>query len=122
AHLALAALERKGVIRLLVTQNVDGLHQAAGSERVVDLHGRIDRVVCLTCGRRTARSELQEELAAQNPSWANAQAMIAPDGDADLSSVDYTSFRVVPCAACGGILKPDVVFFGENVPRERVER
>jgi NAD-dependent SIR2 family protein deacetylase len=122
AHHALRALERRGLTRLLVTLNVDGLHQAAGSNDVVDLHGRIDRVVCLACRAESDRSALQAELAALNPDWAERGAAMAPDGDAEPGAVDYASFRVAACSGCGGLLKPDVVFFGENVPRPRVDR
>lgn len=120
AHRALAALESAGHIDLLVTQNVDGLHQAAGSQRVIDLHGRIDRVICIACSATLPRSVFQQQLAALNPVWAQYDAAAAPDGDADLDCHDFHDFRVPDCAACGGRLKPDVVFFGENVPADRV--
>lgn len=120
AHRALAALEARGKIELLLTQNVDGLHQAAGSQRVIDLHGRLDTVRCLRCEARTPREDFQRELLARNPDWAGLVADIAPDGDADLEDRDFSSFDVPDCATCAGMLKPDVVFFGENVPRERV--
>jgi NAD-dependent SIR2 family protein deacetylase len=121
-HHALAALERAGALRSVITQNVDGLHGAAGSREVVDLHGRIDEVVCLECGDVTARDLLQARLAGLNPGFAEAAAAAeaAPDGDAVLDDTD--GFVVAPCTGCGGVLKPHVVFFGENVPRERVER
>jgi NAD-dependent SIR2 family protein deacetylase len=122
AHHALATLERRGRIVQLVTQNVDGLHHAAGSENVIDLHGRIDTVRCLGCGQRTSRDELQRELERRNPSFAALDAAEAPDGDADLEGVAFETFDVPACDACGGLLKPDVVFFGENVPAERVQR
>ena len=122
AHHALATLERRGRIVQLVTQNVDGLHHAAGSENVIDLHGRIDTVRCLGCGQRTSRDELQRELERRNPSFAALDAVEAPDGDADLEGVAFETFDVPACHACGGLLKPDVVFFGENVPAERVQR
>jgi NAD-dependent SIR2 family protein deacetylase len=122
AHRALAALERQGRIELLVTQNVDGLHQAAGSKAVVDLHGRLDTVRCMGCERRSAREELQYELLERNPDWAHLDAREAPDGDADLQGLDFSSFDVPACDRCGGLLKPDVVFYGESVPRERVEK
>jgi len=122
AHHALATLERRGRIVQLVTQNVDGLHHAAGSENVIDLHGRIDTVRCLGCGQRTSRDELQRELERRNPSFAALDAAEAPDGDADLEGVAFETFDVPACSACGGLLKPDVVFFGENVPAERVQR
>jgi NAD-dependent SIR2 family protein deacetylase len=120
AHRALEALERRGVLSLLVTQNVDGLHRRAGSERVIDLHGRLDQVSCLGCGAITSRAELQSELTLRNPEFANASATVKPDGDAELEAVNYDHFEVVSCAECGGMLKPDVVFFGENVPPARV--
>jgi NAD-dependent SIR2 family protein deacetylase len=122
AHHALAALERRGLVQLLVTQNVDGLHQKSGSSHVVDLHGRLDQVVCLSCARALPRSELQQQLAALNPGWQGAPAASTPDGDADLGDRDTSQFRVVACEGCGGLLKPDVVFFGEHVPAARVER
>jgi NAD-dependent SIR2 family protein deacetylase len=120
AHRALARLEQAGRVELLVTQNVDRLHQAAGSEAVVDLHGRADVVRCMGCERRVPRSDFQANLVRLNPAWAEAGARAAPDGDADLASADYAAFVVLDCAVCGGTLKPDVVFFGESVPRERV--
>lgn len=120
AHHALAQLERAGRIVQLVTQNVDGLHQAAGSTNVVDLHGRIDTVCCLGCGTRSPRRALQEELMARNPAWLVLDAHSLPDGDADLEGLDFAAFDVPACPHCGGVLKPDVVFFGESVPRERV--
>jgi len=122
AHRALARLERAGRVELLVTQNVDRLHQAAGSEAVVDLHGRADVVRCMGCERRISRADLHAELVTLNPAWADLGADAAPDGDADVADADYESFRVPDCAACGGTLKPDVVFFGESVPKERVAR
>jgi NAD-dependent SIR2 family protein deacetylase len=120
AHHALAQLERTGHIELLVTQNVDGLHQAAGSTNVVDLHGRIDTVVCMGCGTRSPRRDLQQALMARNPDWLALDAHSLPDGDADLEGLDFATFDVPACPHCGGLLKPDVVFFGESVPRERV--
>lgn len=120
AHRALANLERAGRVGRLVTQNVDGLHQAAGSTDVIDLHGRIDTVRCLACGMRSSRQALQDELARRNASWLALDAPSAPDGDADLEASDFSGFDVPACGACGGVLKPDVVFFGESVPRERV--
>jgi NAD-dependent SIR2 family protein deacetylase len=120
AHHALAQLERAGRINLLVTQNVDGLHQAAGSTNVVDLHGRIDTVCCLGCGARSPRRDLQEQLMARNPDWLGLDARSLADGDADLEGRDFAAFEVPDCPACGGLLKPDVVFFGESVPRDRM--
>jgi NAD-dependent SIR2 family protein deacetylase len=122
AHRALARLERAGRVELLVTQNVDGLHQAAGSEAVVDLHGRADVVRCMGCERCVPRADFQAWLLDANPGWSGLGARAAPDGDADVAAGDYDGFRVPSCVACGGTLKPDVVFFGESVPRERVER
>ncbi|UHQ19285.1 NAD-dependent protein deacetylase [Lysobacter sp. KIS68-7] len=123
AHRALAELQARGRIARLVTQNVDGLHQRAGSVDVLDLHGRIDAVRCLACDARVAREDVQAQLIACNPEWTHAveEAAIAPDGDADLDAIDTTAFVAPRCAACGGLLKPDVVFFGENVPRTRVD-
>jgi NAD-dependent SIR2 family protein deacetylase len=121
AHRALAQLESRGAVQLLITQNVDGLHQAAGSHHVIDLHGRLDVVRCMQCAHRVPRAELQQQLLALNPGWALLHARVAPDGDVDLDH-DTSTFVVPACPTCGGILKPDVVFFGEQVPRDRVER
>ena len=121
-HRALAALEGAGRVEQLVTQNVDGLHQAAGSRNVIDLHGRIDVVRCLSCGQRAPRADVQTELERRNPAFARLDARVAPDGDAELDAAEFAAFDVPPCAACGGLLKPDVVFFGEGVPKERVAR
>ncbi len=120
-HRALARLEAVGRSELLLTQNVDRLHQAAGSTLVIDLHGRLDRVRCMGCERRTPRDEMQEELARLNPGWLGLDATDAPDGDADFESADFAPFAVPSCRRCGGVLKPDVVFFGESVPPERVD-
>jgi NAD-dependent SIR2 family protein deacetylase len=121
-HHAVAELGRRGLLDGIITQNVDGLHQAAGAAGVTELHGSLHRVMCLACGQRTARTELHRRLAAANPGWdAGPAALINPDGDAVLADDATASFRVVDCLACGGVLKPDVVFFGENVPRPRVE-
>ena len=117
-HHALARLDPE----LLITQNVDGLHEQAGSRRLVALHGRIADVICLDCRTTTTRRALQARLAEANPGFADrhADVLSRPDGDVELD--DTSSFRVPGCAECGGVLKPDVVFFGENVPAERVER
>lgn len=121
-HHAVAELGRRGLLAGVITQNVDGLHQAAGAREVTELHGSLHRVICLSCGQRTARTELHHRLAAANPGWdARSAALINPDGDAVLADDAIESFRVVDCVACGGALKPDVVFFGENVPRTRVQ-
>ncbi len=122
AHQALARLETLGKSELLLTQNVDRLHQAAGSAQVIDLHGRLDQVRCMSCEHRMPREELQEQLVRHNLEWAGLDAADAPDGDADLDDRDFSSFSVPPCPHCGGVLKPDVVFFGENVPRDRVDQ
>ncbi len=121
-HAALARLEHQRRVEVLLTQNVDGLHQGAGSRNVIDLHGRLDTVRCLACEARMPRETMQRALEALNPGWLALDALDAPDGDADLEGLDFASFRVPDCVACGGMLKPDVVFFGENVPRDRVER
>ena len=115
-HHALAHLERSGGISLLVTQNVDGLHQSAGSRNVIDLHGRLDRVICTACRHSSRRSLWQQHLESLNPAWSTLDAPMAPDGDADLDALDFSGFAVPDCSRCGGIMKPDVVFFGENVP------
>ena len=121
AHRALAALEQRDRIDTLVTQNVDGLHSQAGSERVVDLHGRLDHVICLDCGWGEDRPSWQARLESANPEWNQGVIAWKPDGDAVLADEDTSRFEVPPCPACGGIVKPDVVFFGENVPKERVD-
>ncbi|MEU1409124.1 NAD-dependent protein deacetylase [Streptomyces sp. NPDC005728] len=120
-HLAVAAFERHGLLSGVITQNVDGLHQAAGSEGVTELHGSLDRVVCLSCGALSPRRELVRQLEEANPGFEPVAAGINPDGDADLTDEQVGDFRVAPCTICGGILKPDVVFFGEAVPPRRVE-
>lgn len=122
AHAALATLERRGKLAVLLTQNVDGLHQRAGSRDVIDLHGRLDAVVCLQCGTRLPRERVQDDIERANPGWSAAPLGIAPDGDADIDEAAIAGFAPPHCGDCGGLLKPDVVFFGENVPRERVLR
>jgi NAD-dependent SIR2 family protein deacetylase len=130
-HVALAELEARGVVAGVITQNVDLLHEAAGSRRVIDLHGRYDRVRCLSCGTVISRAELADRLDTLNPGFdaAVADIEIAPDADAVISSTSH--FRVASCWApdpdggagpCGGMLKPEIVYFGENVPAERVAR
>lgn len=117
-HLALADLEAAGVVTGIVTQNVDGLHVRAGSRRVVDLHGSMDRVVCLTCGQYFARSDIASRIALENP-WVELDdaARLSPDGDVEVAGIE--DFVIPACSVCGGVLKPDVVFFGELVPREK---
>jgi NAD-dependent SIR2 family protein deacetylase len=121
AHHALARLEQQGKMALLLTQNVDRLHQAAGHRHVIDLHGRMDVVRCLACEQRLPRDDFQSEMLAMNAAWAGLDAADAPDGDADLGVEDFSAFDIPACRHCGGLLKPDVVFFGENVPRDRVD-
>ncbi|WP_455566442.1 NAD-dependent protein deacetylase [Nonomuraea africana] len=121
-HRAVAQLQSMGLVGGIITQNVDGLHQAAGAEQVVELHGSLHRVVCLSCGERTSREWLDQRLRAANPGWGGAADVINPDGDAVLADDQVGSFEIVDCASCGGLLKPDVIFFGENVPRPRVAR
>ena len=121
AHRALAQLEARGYVKALITQNVDGLHQQAGSRRVIDLHGRAELVRCMSCEAKRMRYDLHAELEATNPEWLSLDAPVGPDGDADLESLDFSSFHVPSCRRCGsGILKPDVVFFGDSVPADRV--
>jgi len=123
-HRALAELEAAGVVRGIITQNVDGLHHAAGSRRVVELHGSLASVRCLGCGGGVPRAAYQARLLAMNDGWAerlNTGAEMAPDGDAELPAWAMESFQVPACERCGGMMKPDVVFFGENVPRAWVD-
>src|SRR5262249_5468417 len=120
AHGALAALETSGALAGVITQNVDGLHQAAGSRAVVELHGALARVRCLSCGRSSDRGELQERLRDANPGFDGGEASVAPDGDAELPPERVRSFSVVDCG-CGGVLMPDVVFFGGSVPRATLD-
>ncbi|MDL4770568.1 NAD-dependent protein deacetylase [Actinomadura xylanilytica] len=119
-HRAVAELQARGLVDGIITQNVDGLHQAAGAREVIELHGGLDRVLCLSCGERTPRDRLDRRLREANPGWDAQADMINPDGDAVLDDDQVESFRVVPCERCGGPLKPDVIFFGENVPPPRV--
>ncbi len=120
AHKAIAALERAGRVQCLITQNVDNLHHVAGSREIIDLHGLLNRVRCLDCGAISKREALQQEFRALNPRWAGTVSTDLPDGDAVLTHTDHDRFRVPSCAQCDGVLKPDVVFFGEGVPAERV--
>ena len=120
AHLAIARLEQLGFVTCVVTQNVDGLHKTAGSQRVIDLHGILRRIRCLQCNATVLRTDYQQELREKNPHWDAKISAVAPDGDAMLSRQDFETFNVPDCTQCGGILKPDVVFFGEPVPGDRV--
>ena len=119
-HQAVAEMQRRGLLSAIITQNVDGLHQAAGAQDVVELHGSLSRVVCLGCGERTPREELDQRLRAANPDWAAQERQVNPDGDAVLDEGATDHFTVVDCLRCAGALKPDVIFFGENVPPARV--
>jgi NAD-dependent SIR2 family protein deacetylase len=118
-HAAVAELERRGFVTGIITQNVDGLHQSAGATAVTELHGSLHRVTCLSCWQRTPRTLLHERLAAANAAWDRVDVTVNPDGDVALEETD--GFTVVDCENCGGVLKPDVVFFGENVPKPRVQ-
>lgn len=120
AHSALAALEKRGNIELIITQNVDRLHQRAGAQNVIDLHGRLDRVVCLDCGANQSRDAVQQQMSLHNTATFE-QAATRPDGDAELDSALEQAFTVPECHQCCGTLKPDVVFFGGTVPRARVQ-
>ncbi|MET3962390.1 NAD-dependent SIR2 family protein deacetylase [Marmoricola sp. OAE513] len=119
AHSALVGLETEGRLSGLITQNVDGLHRAAGHRDVIDLHGRLDQVICLGCSTTTARAELQSVLADLNPGFGPDALVQLPDGDVALE--ETATFVVAPCGRCGGDLKPDVIFFGESVPPPRVQ-
>ncbi|MFP5335465.1 MAG: NAD-dependent protein deacetylase [Actinomycetes bacterium] len=122
-HEAVARLQATGLVDAVVTQNVDGLHQAAGATGVVELHGGLDRVVCLRCGDVSTRAELDSRLRLANPGFSAAVQRVNPDGDADVPDDVLEGFVVVDCLRCGsGPLKPDVVFFGETVPKDRVRR
>ena len=121
-HQAVADLERSGLLRGIITQNVDGLHQRAGARQVVDLHGRLDRVICLDCRAVSSRTALDGRLGAANVDWVARADSLNPDGDAVVAPSDIARFRMVGCEDCDGLLKPDVVFFGESVPVPRVEQ
>lgn len=127
AHRVLAQLEARGIVLGVVTQNVDGLHAAAGTRHLVTLHGDLDKVVCLNCGNVEGRVNLDERLTQANPGYAEAvrldPATVNPDGDVELPQAWVERFRMVGCLVCGSVeLKPDVVYFGESVPIERKER
>lgn len=120
-HFELARWEAEGFVNILVTQNVDSLHQKAGSKNVVELHGAMSDVVCMHCADISSRAALQPRLRSENPSLASFVAKALPDGDADIDDFDMSAVTVPDCEKCGGMLKPDVVFFGDNVPKERVD-
>ena len=120
-HRTLAGLEERGAVIGVITQNVDGLHQKAGSSNVIDLHGRLDRVICLACGHLFTRAEVHERIHSANPDWHASAEIINPDGDAVIAEEYLETFVLVDCERCGGMLKPDVVYFGERVPQDRVD-
>jgi NAD-dependent SIR2 family protein deacetylase len=119
SHHAITRLQQSGMVDAVITQNVDGLHQRAGTTSVINLHGYANDVLCMGCGYHCPRLEVHEQSLRLNPQFAGYSAAVAPDGDADLD-VDFSQFEVVGCPRCQGILKPDVVYFGDNVPTERV--
>ncbi|CAM4140635.1 NAD-dependent protein deacetylase [Kibdelosporangium persicum] len=122
-HRAVTSLSAAGLVSGVITQNVDGLHQAAGTPDVVELHGSLDRVVCLDCRRTSPREELDRRLRLANPTFTGTAIRVNPDGDVELADEVVREFRLVSCDGCeSGVLKPDVVFFGENVPKPRVEQ
>ncbi|XLZ71239.1 NAD-dependent protein deacetylase [Massilia sp. SR12] len=118
-HRAIAQLEASGHVASVITQNVDGLHQRAGSKRLIELHGNLHHVICLECHARYSRASLQPQLERDNPELASVLAQPLPDGDAAVEPDALEDFHAPHCAACGGVLKPDVVFFGDNVPADR---
>jgi NAD-dependent deacetylase sirtuin 4 len=120
-HRALAALERDGAVLHVITQNVDGLHHKGGSRNVTELHGALGEVVCLGCAAVEDRDALQSRLLGLNPGWTSRDVLAAPDGDAELPLESFERFNVPACTSCGGVLKPRVVFFGDNVPRVVVD-
>jgi NAD-dependent SIR2 family protein deacetylase len=121
AHYALADLEATGKVDTLITQNVDRLHSAAGSRQVIDLHGDLSKVRCLGCNATLARVDYQQQLKDTNPGWHSHVFRYRADGDAELADDSHHEFRVPDCRSCGGTVKPDVVMFGESVPKERVD-
>jgi NAD-dependent SIR2 family protein deacetylase len=121
-HRAVARLQELGRLDGIITQNVDGLHQAAGARNVIELHGNLARIVCLDCGELSPREEMAARLDAANPAFAAVASAINPDGDVELDDAALDGFAVVDCRSCGGMLKPDVVYFGETVPAGRVAR
>lgn len=122
-HFAVAAMQRAGIVDAIITQNVDGLHQRAGGRDVLELHGSLDRVVCLSCGNRSGRAELDARLRLANPGFVATPHEIRPDGDVVLADEEVRRFQLVRCLVCGSdLLKPDVIFFGESVPKALVTR
>ncbi|WP_067503194.1 NAD-dependent protein deacetylase [Actinoplanes sp. TFC3] len=121
-HRAVARLQELGRLDGIITQNVDGLHQDGGAHGVVELHGNLARVACLDCGDLSERGELEARLDAANPDFAAAVSAVNPDGDVEIDDAGLDGFTVVGCLLCGGMLKPDVVYFGETVPKDRVSR
>ncbi|GLY06065.1 MULTISPECIES: NAD-dependent protein deacetylase [Actinoplanes] len=121
-HRAVARLQNSGLLSGVITQNVDGLHQAAGAREVVELHGNMARIVCLACGELTAREEMAERLTLANPRFAGVATAVNADGDVEMDEAELDGFTVVDCLSCDGMLKPDVVYFGETVPADRVSR
>jgi NAD-dependent SIR2 family protein deacetylase len=121
-HRAVARLQELAVVDGIITQNVDGLHHAGGAHSVIELHGNLARITCLDCGSLTSREDHAARLTAANATFAAAASQIKPDGDAELDDAELDGFAVVDCIDCGGLLKPDVVYFGETVPPDRVSR
>jgi NAD-dependent SIR2 family protein deacetylase len=119
-HVAVAALQQQGLLNGIITQNVDGLHQAAGARDVIELHGNLNRISCLECGVISPRDQMGKRLDSVNPSFAGVAVAFNADGDAELADDELDGFTVVDCLDCGGMLKPDVVYFGETVPPDRV--
>jgi NAD-dependent SIR2 family protein deacetylase len=121
-HRAVGRLQQLGALDGIITQNVDGLHQAGGARDVVELHGNLSRIVCLDCGEQTARADLERRLDAANPDFSAATSVTNPDGDVELADSQLDGFQMLGCRSCSGVLKPDVVYFGETVPPERVTK
>lgn len=121
AHVALAKMQQDGLIDTIITQNVDGLHQKAGATNVINLHGYANDMVCMSCQAKSPRIDMHERCVSLNPEFVQAKATAFPDGDADIEG-DFSAFQIADCLDCGGILKPDVVYFGDNVPKARVEK
>lgn len=121
-HTALAAMQRSEMVHAVLTQNVDRLHHKAGSRDIIELHGALAETLCMSCGERRSRDEFQDRILADNPGFESIDVPLAPDGDADIPENVLDGFRVPPCVSCGGVIKPDVIFFGENVPRPRVDQ